>query len=385
MRSLAKLPGVLAAVLLFCLAPDLSAQTGTKPFPDEWFFGGTSRPGELRALEGKPAPELSIDTWIGDEVTVAGCRGKVVVVDFWATWCGPCMAAIPHNIELVEEHTDDGLVFVGVHDANAGWDRAPRVVRERAINYSVGKDDAGESVKRYALQFWPTYVVIDRSGVVRAAGLTPDRVDDVVEILLAEAPPDPGEAARPEEFEPAFYYGGESRPASLRAMEGRPAPKLDADAWAGLEPAGGVMDDSVVVLTFVSPSLTISMHELDKVAALEPELGPQGVVFVGICDGTAPWEPIEARAESGSLPIPVMRDAVEEREGEDGETRRVGMTAAAFGVEYVPVTVILDRSGTVRAAGVRAEKIREIVEKLLGEAGDRVPQTGPGDEKERTS
>lgn len=337
-----------------------------KAFPDEWFFDGAQRPAPLKAIEGKPASALSIASWIGSEVSVKESRGKVMVVDFWATWCGPCMASIPHNVELVKSYGEKGLVFVGVHDSNNGWDRAPGVVKDKGINYPVGVDKSGASVKDYAVQFWPTYVAIDRAGVVRAAGLLPDRVEDVVKALLSEDAP-AGET-RPAEFTPDHFYGGAARPAGLRELEGKPAPRLQPREWIGTDPGDSPGKNSVMVITFVSPSLKMSMGELDKVSPVLKEMASQGVVLLGVCDGRAEWKVMQDYAKARSLAMPIMQDRAEKVVGDAAGTNTLlSVTAAAYHIEHYPATVVIDRSGTVRAAGVKADKVKAVVEKLLGE------------------
>lgn len=177
------------------ISPGASAAL-TSSFPDEWFFYEADRPAQLRAMEGNAAPKLATAQWIGQAQDLASLRGNVVVVDFWATWCGPCMRAIPHNVEIVEQYADKGVALIGVHDARRGWDRAAETVETKNINYPIALDmsaegedpqgSSGVSTIAWNVRFWPTYFVIDKHGRIRAAGLKPDHVQNVIDALLAE-------------------------------------------------------------------------------------------------------------------------------------------------------------------------------------------------------
>lgn len=377
MRALLGLGALIGPCLL---ASSLSA---SPPIPDEWFFSGKDRPAELKSLEGKPAPTLETDAWIGEAVDLADTRGKVVVVDFWATWCGPCMRAIPENIELVERHgpaAGGDLVFIGVHDSNAGWDKAADVVRDRKINYPVTLDrSGGPSAKNYKLQFWPTYVVIDRAGVVRAAGLIPSQVKGVVEMLLAEAAPEGSASGLADEL----FLGARDRPEGLRSREGKPMPRLSAQAWSGEPVSADAMRGMPVVLHFTRPGGSLGASELAAIIGLRDRFVDQGVVFIGVCDAGSDFEAMKAAARSAAQGLrsaeaeraavatgaePIALDlALDAKPSADETTSRRGVTMREFGVEFLPATVIVDRNGVVRASGIKSGSVAALLESLLAE------------------
>lgn len=333
-------------------------------FPDSYYYSGADRSAALRAMEGKPAPELQLDAWIGEETTLADLKGKVVVLDFWATWCGPCIAAIPENVELVNKIDKSQFAFIGLHDNRSGWDQAQSVVNDKSINYPVARlGNGGATAKAYGLSFWPTYVVIDRNGVIRAAGLFPNKVSDVVEVLLAEDGPALGSDGKSGEFASEWFNGGNARMTSLKRLEGEKAPAIKTAAWLGEPVKPEARAGRVTVIRFVSPDSRSTRQSMPRWTKTAQELGPQGVVFIGVCDHLSDWKAMEALLRGKEPPFPIARDADPAKDS----TLPLGATATAYGVRGWPTTIVIDRSGRVRAAGLKEAHLAAVIDTLMAE------------------
>jgi cytochrome c biogenesis protein CcmG, thiol:disulfide interchange protein DsbE len=114
----------------------------------------------------RPLPSLSGSTLQGGEVTPAAYRGKLLVVNFWASWCGPCRQEQPALQQVYTSYAHRGVAFVGVdyRDDDAA---ANEWIRQFGVSYPSIKDQAGAYADDFAFFGLPDTYVVDRSGTIR--------------------------------------------------------------------------------------------------------------------------------------------------------------------------------------------------------------------------
>lgn len=144
------------------------------------FLGRVSNAKDIR---GQLAPQLEVEHWLTD---APNTRGKVLIVDFWATWCGPCKATIPHMNELANRFRPE-IAVVGLSDEGLGDLRS--FVRQNEMQYAIATDTQGRMKNAIEVRAIPHVLVISPDGIVRFQGhpssLTADLLEQIVRASAA--------------------------------------------------------------------------------------------------------------------------------------------------------------------------------------------------------
>lgn len=170
MKNIARSSSVALACLLVLLTVRAPAASGLAP--------------------GQSAPSVELATADGTPVSLASLKGNVVLVDFWASWCGPCAQAFPIVEDLFQEYRTRGFEVLAINLDEKRRD-ADRFLADRPHAMTVAFDPQGKSAKAFGLEGMPTSFVIGRDGRVRFVhiGFTAKTADDYrreIEQLLAE-------------------------------------------------------------------------------------------------------------------------------------------------------------------------------------------------------
>lgn len=135
----------------------------------------------------KDAPDFTLRDSEGKQVKLSEYAGKVVLLNFWATWCGPCKIEIPWFVEFEKEFKDQGFAVLGVAMDEEGWDVVKPYITDHRVNYRIlmGTDMVAESYG--GIESLPTTFMIDREGRIAAThvGLVSKGTyrDEIVQLL----------------------------------------------------------------------------------------------------------------------------------------------------------------------------------------------------------
>ncbi len=143
--------------------------------------------GSAPALDvGDPAPPLQVKKWVlNPPLAPNATKGKILVVDFWATWCQPCRQTIPHLNKLFKKFGPQGVVFVGMTEEDEAT--VAKFAKGVGIDYNVGLDDGGKTNDAYmkGVSGVPHTFVVDAEGRVAWHGHPLTRLEKVIEELVA--------------------------------------------------------------------------------------------------------------------------------------------------------------------------------------------------------
>jgi thiol-disulfide isomerase/thioredoxin len=133
---------------------------------------------------GQTAPELVIEAWTdGKQHRLADYRGRIVVLDFWGTWCSPCVASIPVMQELADRYEARGVVFLGIHTPDGELDQINKLKKIKGWKTATGVDRGttisdGASSQSYGVRGYPSIIVIDTEGKIAFnSGIQPKDID----------------------------------------------------------------------------------------------------------------------------------------------------------------------------------------------------------------
>lgn len=162
--------------------------------------GGALPVGRLAAQTGRPAaaPEFAgIEGWLNTEtpLTIAGLRGKVVLVDFWTYSCINCRRTVPYLNRWQAEYGTQGLQVIGIHTPEFGFEHMRRnvadSVREFGIRYPVGQDNGFQTWRAWENRAWPAFYLLDRDGrivLLREGEGHAHEMEGAIRALLGLAP-----------------------------------------------------------------------------------------------------------------------------------------------------------------------------------------------------
>jgi thiol-disulfide isomerase/thioredoxin len=148
------------------------------------------------SLRGKIAPPINLKTRTGESLSLAGQKGKVVLIDLWATWCPPCRASLPHIQKIAQDHAlaEKGLVVWAINSAETKK-QVDAFMAENNYTFTVLMDENDSVSRDYFIEGIPTTIIVGRDGTVKdifvgyGGETTEKQINGAIAKALAEPAP----------------------------------------------------------------------------------------------------------------------------------------------------------------------------------------------------
>ena len=119
---------------------------------------------EKKKVSWGKAPDFTLSTVDGSKLTLSEYAGNVIILDFWATWCGPCRMGIPEFVKLYSRYKNQGFIMIGINLDRGGRDKVKSFMKEMKINYPVVYGNSETTRDFGGIRGIPTAFIIDRNG-----------------------------------------------------------------------------------------------------------------------------------------------------------------------------------------------------------------------------
>lgn len=164
-----------------------------REFPDSKQVAGlkqqeAAKKVQASLVKGTTFPDFDEKDTDGKPLSIAGLKGKVVLIDFWATWCGPCVAELPNVLAAYEKHHAAGFEIVGI-SLDSDRQKLDKFVKEKNMTWPQFFDGKGWQNKlsqKYGVNSIPATYLLDREGKIIASGLRGEKLEEAISTALAK-------------------------------------------------------------------------------------------------------------------------------------------------------------------------------------------------------